>query len=76
MKLSGYVAWLAWFFIHVFFLIGFRNRLLVMFEWAWSYVTFERGARLITGETPAPLPPSKRATPEEPHPDGPEARAG
>jgi NADH dehydrogenase len=35
--------------IHIYFLIGFRNRLLVMFEWAWAYFTYERGARLITG---------------------------
>jgi NADH:ubiquinone reductase (H+-translocating) len=48
-ELSGYFAWLAWLFIHIFFLIGFRNRLLVMIQWAWSYLTFERGARLITG---------------------------
>lgn len=48
-KLSGFLAWLAWLLIHVFFIIGFRNRVLVMFEWAWSYLTFERGARLITG---------------------------
>jgi NADH dehydrogenase len=48
-SLSGYFAWLAWLFIHVLFLIGFRNRLLVMVQWAWSYLTYERGARLITG---------------------------
>ncbi len=48
-ELSGYFAWLAWLFIHVLFLIGFRNRLLVMIQWAWSYLTYERGARLITG---------------------------
>jgi NADH:ubiquinone reductase (H+-translocating) len=48
-ELSGYFAWLAWLLIHVFFLIGFRNRLLVMIQWAWSYLTYERGARLITG---------------------------
>ena len=47
--LSGYFAWLAWLFIHVLFLIGFRNRLIVMIQWAWSYLTYERGARLITG---------------------------
>jgi NADH dehydrogenase len=51
-KLSGFIAWLAWLVIHIFFLIGFRNRFLVLFEWAWSYLTYERGARLITGETP------------------------
>src|SRR5262249_16267017 len=48
-KLSGLVAWLAWLFLHIFLLIGFRNRFVVMFEWAWSYVTYDRGARLITG---------------------------
>jgi NADH:ubiquinone reductase (H+-translocating) len=52
--ISGFVAWLAWLFIHVFFLIGFRNRLLVMIQWAWSYVTYERGARLITGDQTLP----------------------
>jgi NADH dehydrogenase len=49
LELSGYFAWLAWLFIHIFFLIGFRNRILVMIQWAWSYLTYERGARLITG---------------------------
>jgi NADH dehydrogenase len=50
-KISGFFAWLAWGLIHVLFLIGFRNRALVMFEWLWSYLTFGRGARLITGST-------------------------
>ncbi len=45
--LSGVVAWLAWCFVHIFFLIGFRNRFRVMFEWIWYYVTFKPGARLI-----------------------------
>ena len=49
LKLSGLLAWLAWLTIHIFFLIGFRNRVLVLFQWAYSYVTFRRGARLITG---------------------------
>jgi NADH dehydrogenase len=49
-KLTGYPAWLAWLFIHVLFLIGFRNRVLVLIQWAWSYFTYERGARLITDE--------------------------
>jgi NADH:ubiquinone reductase (H+-translocating) len=49
--LSGLIAWLSWLFIHVFFLIGFRNRIVVMFQWFWSYVTYERAARLITGES-------------------------
>ena len=53
-SLSGYLAWLAWLFVHVFFLIGFRNRIIVMIQWAWSYLTYERGARLITGSTELP----------------------
>ena len=51
---SGYFAWLAWLFVHIFFLIGFRNRLIVLIQWAWSYITYERGARLITGDTTLP----------------------
>jgi NADH dehydrogenase len=47
-KLKGYLGWLAWLFVHLIFLIGFRNRLIVLFQWAWAYVTFQRGARLIT----------------------------
>jgi NADH dehydrogenase len=47
--ISGFIAWLAWLFIHVFFLIGFRNRVLVLLQGAWSYFTYQRGARLITG---------------------------
>ncbi len=46
---SGTLAWLSWVSVHLFFLIGFRNRLAVFFSWAWSYLTFNRGARLITG---------------------------
>ncbi|HXM10272.1 MAG TPA: NAD(P)/FAD-dependent oxidoreductase [Terriglobales bacterium] len=53
-EMSGYFAWLAWLFIHILFLIGFRNRLLVMIQWAWSYFTYERGARLITGSDELP----------------------
>lgn len=45
---SGVLAWLSWLFIHLFFLIGFRNRLMVMTEWAWDYITFNHSARLIT----------------------------
>jgi len=48
-QLSGLVAWLAWLFVHIVFLIGFRNRFLVLFEWAWAYLSWQRGARLITG---------------------------
>ncbi len=46
-SLSGVMAWLAWCFVHIFFLIGFRNRFRVMFEWIWYYITFKPGARLI-----------------------------
>ena len=48
-KLDGTVAWLLWGLVHISFLIGFRNRLVVMLDWIWSYVTFQSGARLITG---------------------------
>jgi NADH:quinone reductase (non-electrogenic) len=54
-KASGYFAWLLWLFVHIFFLIGFRNRLIVMIHWAWSYATFDRGARLITEPLKQPL---------------------
>lgn len=47
-KLSGFPAWMAWLFIHIYFLIEFDNKLMVMFQWAWSYFTRQRGARLIT----------------------------
>lgn len=48
-RLSGFGAWFVWWAVHIFFLIGFRSRVLVMFGWIWSYITFQRGARLITG---------------------------
>ncbi len=58
---------MAWLSIHIFFLIGFRNRFLVMFEWAMSFLTYGRGARLITGNLPAApirsLPPASRRAP-------------
>lgn len=47
---SGYLAWLAWLFVHIFWLIGFRNRFVVLFEWAWAYLTYQRAVRLITGD--------------------------
>ena len=52
--ISGFMAWLSWLFIHIFFLIGFQNRVLVLIQWAWSYFTYERSARLITGSTVLP----------------------
>jgi len=50
MHFSGFVAWFAWLFIHILYLIGFRNRLMVLLEWAWAYLRFEKAARLITGD--------------------------
>ncbi|HJS50883.1 MAG TPA: NAD(P)/FAD-dependent oxidoreductase, partial [Pyrinomonadaceae bacterium] len=50
MKFKGFIAWMMWLGLHVFFLIGFRNRMIVMLEWFWAYLTRERSARLITGD--------------------------
>jgi NADH:ubiquinone reductase (H+-translocating) len=58
LKLTGLIAWLAWLFIHIAFLIGFRSRVAVLLEWAWSYITWQRGARLITGDVRPDLVPS------------------
>ena len=60
-KLSGLIAWLVWVFVHVMYLIGFRNRVLVMLQWAWAYATYQRGIRLITGNPKLPLRRSRRA---------------
>ncbi|MDB4998552.1 MAG: ndh1 [Myxococcaceae bacterium] len=57
MKMSGFLAWLAWLTVHLWFLVGFRNRVAVMLSWAWSYFTYRRGARLITGRVGKPDPP-------------------
>jgi len=53
--ISGFFAWLLWWGVHIFYLVGFKNRVLVMFHWLWQWMTFQRGARLITGDVP-PLP--------------------
>lgn len=70
-RMRGLLAWLAWLAVHIWYLIGFRNRLVVMLTWAWSYFTFKRGARLITGTTghtdPAPVPAEKSGTPAQAH---------
>jgi NADH dehydrogenase len=50
--LHGFPAWLLWLFVHIYFLIGFDNKLLVLVQWAWNYVTRKRGAQLITGREP------------------------
>ena len=62
LRLSGAVAWLAWLAIHVFFLIGFRNRFVVLFTWAWAYLTYERSARLIVSSRPEPTVATRRAS--------------
>jgi len=48
LHLSGLPAWIAWLFVHILFLVGFRNRVVVLVQWAWAYLTFNKGARLIT----------------------------
>jgi NADH dehydrogenase len=63
-RLSGPVAWLAWLGVHIFFLIGFRNRFVVLFTWAWAYLTYERSARLILG--PGGRGPSRPSPPGPP----------
>src|SRR5262249_38326467 len=49
LKITGLLAWVLWSVAHIYFLIGFRNRLAVVINWGWNYVTFQRGTRLITG---------------------------
>jgi len=55
LRFSGLLAWLAWLFVHLLNIVAFQNRMLVMVQWAWSYLTFNRSARLITGDSPFPL---------------------
>jgi NADH dehydrogenase len=68
LQFGGFPAWLVWLFIHIFFLIGFRNRVLVLMQWAFSFVTLQRGARLIPDggapTTALPAPPSATRAPE------------
>jgi len=59
LRVAGFFAWVLWLAIHIFYLIGFRNRILVMFQYAWAYLTFQRGARLITFESGSALPEAK-----------------
>jgi NADH dehydrogenase len=56
LRFSGFLAWLLWLFIHIVHLVGFENRVLVLTQWAWSYITWNRSARLITGTPPAEDP--------------------
>ena len=59
LHLSGLSAWVAWLFVHILFLVGFRNRVVVLFQWAWAYFTFNKGARLITRNFQAETRPPK-----------------
>ncbi|MDQ0464574.1 NADH dehydrogenase [Caulobacter ginsengisoli] len=69
-SLKGFIAWLFWGAAHVYFLIGFRNRIAVTLDWLWAYITFDRGSRLITGDimpkTPEPAPRAAARRPLEP----------
>jgi NADH dehydrogenase len=71
--LSGFIAWLTWLFVHIMYLIGFRNRLIVIVQWAWSYFTYERAAWLITGASRTVAVPSmeyaERARPSANQPE-------
>jgi len=59
LRFSGLAAWLFWLFAHIYFLIGFRNRLMVMVDWAWAYFTYERGARVVAEPASSPPPPPR-----------------
>ncbi|WP_437635940.1 NAD(P)/FAD-dependent oxidoreductase [Sorangium sp. So ce854] len=75
LQMSGMLAWLAWLGVHVLFLIGFKNRFAVMFAWMWQYITFKRGARLITGHTAQTALPAAATAVEPPPAPRPSARA-
>lgn len=73
---AGFPAWVFWLMVHIFFLIGFRNRVLVMFQWAWAYFTFDRGARLIVGDQrEAPITDAARPPPDRPPTEPPPPRS-
>ncbi len=63
-RATGFIAWLIWSAAHIYYLIGFRNRLAVALNWGWSYVTFQRGTRLITGLTGSRMPSTESPEPE------------
>ncbi len=60
-EITGFAGWLLWSLAHIYFLIGFKNRIAVSLDWLWSYFTFERGSRLITGDMPPPGEPIRAA---------------
>ena len=61
LRLTGLLAWVIWLAVHIFYLIDFRNRIAVMLQWGWSYFTYKRGARLITGHRLEPGAPDAEA---------------
>ena len=65
-KLTGWIAWMFWGLVHIYFLIGFRTRMMVFLNWVWAYFTYGLGARLITGRQPTQWP--------DPRSDGPAGR--
>ena len=65
-RLAGFVAWVMWIFVHIAYLVGFRNRVIVLLEWGWAYLTFQRGARVITGTIDEPRPQPATAAPPTP----------
>jgi NADH dehydrogenase len=78
-RLTGLVAWMLWGVVHILFLIGFRNRMAVFLNWIWAWLTYGRGARLITGDTTPLAAATKRApcaTPEKPDPSARPHRTG
>src|SRR3989442_7012733 len=64
LRTEGFFAWVLWLLVHILMLIGFRNRVLVLAQWGWTYLRYERGARLITGEVPRLLPQGSARTAE------------
>ena len=63
-RATGFGAWIVWSLAHIYYLIGFRNRLAVALNWGWNYLTFQRGTRLITGLTGSRMPPMGGAEPQ------------
>jgi NADH dehydrogenase len=79
LHLTGFIAWLAWLALHIVYLIGFRNRIVVMLDWAWAYFAYRRGSRLITGgrlEAGMPVLDATITTPELPAAERPDATSG
>ncbi len=67
LRLTGFVAWLAWIFVHIYYLIGFRNRLAALMSWAWNYLRWDRPIRIIVEAEPDPVVEALGAGPPRPH---------